>query len=274
MGSHSRRGGQSRSWWALYALAGCTVVMGACASGVPADSGAPSKTYERQDLESFVEESSEAPAGTGEYVIGVGDVLDVVFVYHHNLNTRGVPVRRDGRISLPYVGDAMAAGLTPMTLDSVLTAQFSEILRDPSLSVIVKEEAERLVYVLGEVEEPGAFPYQEQISLVQAIALARGMKKSAKQAHTVLIRREGLDKIVGIEIDVKAIVNGDAIQNDILLRKYDIVYVPKAAIYSVSDFAREVNTIIGVPMNLVLTGWQIRTLRANYEFFAARGTIE
>jgi polysaccharide export outer membrane protein len=245
--------------------------LNACSSGVPATSGTPSKMYDPQELETFVEESGEPPLV--EYVIGIGDMLDIVFVYHSNLNTRSVPVRRDGRISLPYVGDAMAAGLTPMTLDSLLTTQYAEILRDPSLSVIIKKEATRLVYVLGEVERPGGYDYADQITLVQAIAEAGGTLKSAKAAHTVLIRREGLESIVGVEIDVKSILNGSAIENDIMLRRYDIVYVPKSPIYSVADFAREVNEILGTPLGIVLTGWQIRTLQANYEYFHARRTI-
>jgi polysaccharide export outer membrane protein len=256
------------SWLALAA------VFCACSSGKPASTGAPAEMYDRQELDTFVEDSSPQRVGMEEYVIGVGDKLDVVFVYHQNLNTRLLPVRRDGRISLPYVGDVVAAGLTPMALDSVLTDRFTEILREPSLSIIIKEEAERLVYVLGEVERPGGFAFEDKISLVQAIAESGGFKKSAKSAHTVLIRREGMDKIVGIEIDVKAIVNGASIENDILLRKYDIVYVPKSRIFTVGDFAREVDQIIGVPMGIILTGWQIRTLQANYEFFSVRQIVQ
>jgi polysaccharide export outer membrane protein len=253
------------------ALVAVIAVLSACSSGAPAYSGAPNKMYERQELKSFVEDSSEPPVV--DYVIGIGDVLDVVFVYHSNLNTERVPVRRDGRISLPYVGDTMAAGLTPMALDSVLTARYAEILRDPSLSVILKKEATRVVYVLGQVWKPGGYDYADQITLLQALALAGGTRPSAKEAHTVLIRRDGADKIVGIEIDVKSITSGSSIGNDILLRRYDIVYVPKARLHSVADFAREVNAIINTPLGIVLTGWQIRTLQANYEFFTARSVV-
>jgi polysaccharide export outer membrane protein len=224
--------------------------------------------YPRQELGDFASETSEAPPGTEEYRIGIGDELDVIFLYHHNLDTHDVPVRRDGKISVPYVGDTMAAGLTPMELDSVLTGHFSEILRDPTLSVIVKEEATRLVYVLGEVHTPGGFEYSDRITLVQALALAGGARDGAKTAHTVLIRRQGPDMVVGIEVDVKSILNGKAIQNDLLLRRYDIVYVPKSAIYTVADFAQQVNKII----DPVLRGWQIRTLEANYEFFSTGST--
>jgi polysaccharide export outer membrane protein len=261
-----RRSRAFGAWAVVAAVLG--VFLSACSSGVPADSGSASKMYPRQELGDFARETGEPATNREEYRIGVGDVLDIIFVYHQNLNTRDVPVRHDGRISVPYVGDAMAAGLTPMELDSVLTSHFAEILRDPSLSVIVKEEAERLVYVLGEVDRPGGYPYKDRITLVQAIAAAGGSKDGAKLAHTVLIRREGQDKIVGVEVDVKSIINGEAIQNDLLLRKYDIVYVPKSAIYTVAEFAKQVNSI----MDIVLTGWQIRTLEANYEYFTSRRT--
>ncbi len=230
--------------------------------------------YERQELESFVEESGPSAIPELEYYINVGDVLDVVFIYHKSLDATDVPVRRDGRISLPYVGDVLAAGMRPMQLDSVLTVRFSEILRDPSLSVIIKKEARRLVYVLGEVQHPGGYKYTDNVSLIQAISLAGGFIESAKPGNTVLIRREGADKIIGIEIDVKAILNGISIENDILLRKYDIVYVPKSKIYTVAEFATQATKIIRLPMDIFLTGWQIRTLSANYEFFKIRATVD
>ena len=140
--------------------------------------------------------------------------------------------------------------------------------------MIIKKEAERLVYVLGEVQKPGGYEYTDNISLVQALSLAGGFDEGAKPSNTVLIRREAADKIVGIEIDVKAILNGVSIQNDILLRRYDIVYVPKSKIYTVAEFAEQATKIIRLPMDVFLTGWQIRTLSANYEYFALRATVD
>ncbi len=231
-------------------------------------SGAPGQMYEPQELQRFVADSGPAEDWRSqEYIIGAGDELDIVFLYHSNLTTRSVPVRRDGRISLPYIGDAMAAGLTPMALDSVLTVRFAEILREPSLSVILMKEATQQVYVLGQVTDPGGYPFKQKITLLQAIAEARGFKEGAKPGQIVLIRREGVNKIVGIEIDAKAIFSGLAIQNDILLRNYDIVYVPKSQLFTVSDFAQEVHKILNVPFDLAFKGWAIRTSQANYEFF-------
>ena len=204
-----------------------------------------------------------------EYRLGYGDVVDVVFLYHNNLSTRDLLVRSDGMITLPYVGDERAAGLSPMELDSVLTYRFAEILREPSLSVILREPAERVVYVLGEVKRPGGYTYKEKITIAQAITEAEGFLTSSKGQNTVVIRREGLDKIVGVEIDVRSILNGEAIQNDIYLKNYDIVWVPKSRVYTVSEFSEAVWKIVAGPLDIVLKGWQIRTLQANYEFFRA-----
>jgi len=242
-------------------------LVGWSCSPKPPSSGAPGQMYQPQELQRFVADS--APSGdwrSEEYIIGVGDVLDIVFLYHNNLTTRGVPVRRDGKISLPYIGDATAAGLTPMALDSVLTVRFAEILREPSLSVILMSEAKREVYVMGQVMRPGRVLFEQQISLVQAIAEGGGFKPGAKPGHVVLIRREGVDRIVGIEVDVNAITNGSAIQNDILLRSYDIVFVPKSQLFTVSDFAQEVHRILNVPVDLAYKAWLL-TSQVNYEYY-------
>ena len=157
--------------------------------------------------------------------------------------------------------------MSPMALDSVLTHRFAEILREPTLSVILREPADRVVYVLGEVRRPGGYSYTEKITITQAVTMAEGFMKSSKGQNTVVIRREGLENIVGVEIDVRSILNGEMIQNDIYLKNYDIVWVPKSRIYTVSDFSEAVWKIFSAPLDVYLKGWQIRTLQANYEFF-------
>jgi polysaccharide export outer membrane protein len=202
-----------------------------------------------------------------QYVIGVGDRLDVVFLFHTNLSTRDLVVRRDGRISLPYVGDQMAAGVTPMTLDSLLTVGFSDILRDPSISVIVTQPAPQKVFVLGEVNQPGSFKFDEDVSMLQSVAMAGGFTKGALSRHAVLIRRQGVNKIVGIEVDLQSVMDGSLMGNDIQLRNYDIVYVPQHPIYSAADFMNQIYDILNQPLDLVFKGWQIANLSASYEYF-------
>jgi polysaccharide export outer membrane protein len=256
----------------LVASACLPVVALGCASG-PRGSDQAAGWYQREDLPQFVAETS-GPAHDvlePEYVIGVGDKLDIVFLFQTNLSTRGLVVRRDGRISLPYVGDQMAAGITPMTLDSLLTTRFSEILREPNLAVIVTEPAPQKVFVLGEVKQPGAFTFDDEVTMLQAVAMAGGFVPGGLANHAVLIRREGFNRIVGIEVDLAAVMDGASLANDIRLRNYDIVMIPQHPIYSAADFMNAVYDVVNAPLDLVFKGWQIANLSASYEYFRTTG---
>jgi polysaccharide export outer membrane protein len=255
---------------ALGTAAALPVVTSGCSSGVR---GADRSQgwYDSESAAAFEADSNQSAQVRldPEYVIGVGDLLEVVFLYHSNLTTRDLVVRRDGRISLPYVGDHMAAGITPMVLDSLLETRFGEILRDPSLSVIVKLPAPQRVYVLGEVQSPGRVQFDDEITMLQSIASVGGFQKGALPGHVVLIRRQGVSKIVGIEVDLQAAMQGAAMQNDLRLRNYDIVFVPQHPIYSAADFMEQVGKIIAVPLDAVYKGWQIANLSSSYEYFRA-----
>ena len=254
--------------WLAAALA-VPLVAGGCSGGVK---GADRSEgwYDADSVKEFVADTSKqrvAPAVEPEYVIGVNDVLEVVFLYHNNLTTRDLIVRRDGRISMPYVGDQMAAGITPMVLDSLLTVRFSEVLRDPNLSVIVSEPAPQKVYVLGEVNQPGRFEFHDELSMLQAVAEAGGVRAGGMTNHAVLIRREGVTQITGVEVDLRAAANGSKLSNDLRLRNYDIVLIPKHPIYSAAEFMQAIGDIINVPLDAVFKGWQIANLKENYQFY-------
>jgi polysaccharide export outer membrane protein len=186
------------------------------------------------------------------------------------LTTTDLLVRSDGRVSLPYVGDVDAAGVTPMQLDSALTSRFSEVLREPNLSVILRAPAEKLVYVLGQVKTPGGFPYETKLTVLQALALAGGIERGAKTSHVLVIRRKGPEKVVGIEVNVASVTSGYNVQNDIWLRNYDILYVPKTRLQSAGEFIAIINDILFPPIDLVLRGWQIEVLRQQLEVIRSR----
>jgi polysaccharide export outer membrane protein len=260
---------------ALAAAAALPFVAGGCSSGAR---GADRSQgwYDRGSVPQF-EADTRGPVQAfvdPEYVIGVGDLLEIVFLYHSNLTTRDLTVRRDGRISLPYVGDHMAAGITPMVLDSLLEARFSELLRDPSLSVIVKDPAPQKAYVLGEVDAPGRVDFDEDITMLQSIASVGGFRDGAQPGHVILIRRQGVSKIVGVEVDLQAAIDGAGLQNDLRLRNYDIVFVPQHPIYSAAEFMQQVGRIVTVPLDAVFKGWQIANLSSTYEYFRANNPTQ
>ena len=254
-----------RRYSAILMLLG--LILASCSSNPP-ERPADTSFYDREDLGKFLSASAEPQYN--EYIISVGDRLDVVFLHHSDLTNRDLVVRSDGRISLPYLGDVMAAGTRPMELDSVLTVRFTEILRQPDISVIIRSSADKMVYVLGEVQQPGGFKYESYVSLVQSIALAGGSTPKAKLDRTVVIRREGMAKIVGVEVNVKAIMNGEMIQNDFPLRRNDIIYVPKKGINSLAEFIETFESVIRPPVDLYHSGWEIRQMAKSYEFYLNR----
>jgi polysaccharide export outer membrane protein len=230
---------------------------------------APGDFYESNDVQAFLDQT--APPGVDDqYLIGVGDRLDLVFFVHKELSTPNLLVRSDGRITVPYVGDVPAAGLRPMQLDSTLTARFSEVLRDPNLSVIVRDTAEKFVYVLGQVKLPGEMKFSTRISVVQAIARAQGFGRGAQTSHVIVIRRDGPERIVGVEIDVASITRGKMFTNDIWLRNYDIVYVPKTRLQSAGEFIEIVYDILFPPTDLMLRGWTAQVMWQQLEYLRAQ----
>src|SRR5271170_8013470 len=107
------------------------------------------------------------------YVIGAQDVLDVNIWKEPDVS-RVVPVRPDGKISLPLVNDVQAAGVTPSELAATITAALKKYVNDPQVTVIVTQINSRRVYVVGEVARPGAFPLLPDMTVLQALASAGG----------------------------------------------------------------------------------------------------
>lgn len=158
-----------------------------------------------------------------EYRIGVGDVLEIA-VWKDETMTRTVPVRPDGRISLPLVNDVAAAGLTPAALRDALTAKLSAFIADPVVSVIVREVNSFKVSVIGQVRTPGRIDISGQTTVLDAIAQAGGFTEFASRGRIVLLRQER-DGTKRIPIDYGRIVDGGGMDN-YPLSPGDIIIVP------------------------------------------------
>jgi polysaccharide export outer membrane protein len=239
-----------------------------CASNKPAMEPR-GDVYDRDQVSEFLRDTATPDSGNA-YIIGIGDRLDVLFFVHQELSTINLLVRSDGCITLPYVGDVVAVGVTPMRLDSTLTTKFSEVLRDPNLSVIVREPADKLIYVLGQVKRPGAYPYETKMSLLQALALGAGFERGAKVSHVLVIRREGLQKIVGVEVDVAAMFAGHNLEQDFWLKNYDIVYVPKTRLQSAGEFMQILYDILYPPVDILLRGWTAQAIFLQIDYLQSR----
>jgi polysaccharide export outer membrane protein len=125
-----------------------------------------------------------------EYVIGPEDVLDIA-VWNNADISRTVPVRPDGRISLPLLHDVQAAGLTPMQLRDNLAAALAKYVTTPGVSVIVQQVHSVKVTVLGEVKTPGRYELKSRSTVLDVLAMAGGMTDYAERARIVVLREQG-----------------------------------------------------------------------------------
>ncbi|MDI6809225.1 MAG: polysaccharide biosynthesis/export family protein [Candidatus Eisenbacteria bacterium] len=190
-----------------------------------------------------------------EYRIGIGDKMEVDFLYNKDLN-RYVKVRPDGRISLPYVGDVDAEGMTPTGLDSLLTMKFREILASPEIAVIVTETEGNNIYVLGEVRFPGAIEIKTRMTLLEAITVAGGFLPTGNLKSVIVISKRSETEATATKVNVRRILDKGKYGDDILLARYDIVYVPSSFINNVDIFVDQFFTKTVYNMGIGLMGWQ------------------
>jgi polysaccharide biosynthesis/export protein len=158
------------------------------------------------------------------YVIGAQDVLDIS-VWKEPEVSRVVPVRPDGRISLPLLNDVQAAGLTPAALAAQLTENLKKYVTNPQVTVIVTAINSQRVYLLGEVTRPGAFPMIPGMTVLQAISSGGGFTQYARIKAIYVLRNEN-GKQVKYPFNYKEVVGGKKPEQDIPLKAGDTVVVP------------------------------------------------
>ena len=203
----------------------------------------------------------------GEYKIGHGDEIDISFLYNSEYNVSNIKVRPDGRISLPHAGEVLAAGLTPVQLDSVITERYKTIVKAPEVAVIMRDFAASVVYVLGEVNAPGAYEIDRSLTLLGALAKSRGMDEKARRSSVLVVRRLSYDRIVGMQFDMDELLEEGRFDLDISLEPNDIIYVPKSKLHKAEEFVSVIYDILEKPANLYLRGWQVSQVKWLYEFY-------
>jgi polysaccharide export outer membrane protein len=134
-------------------------------------------------------EATAAPDPNLDYQIGPGDVLQI-FVWREPELTREVKVRPDGKLTVPLIGDVMAAGATPKTLSEQLAGQLSKYLAAPQVSVGVSQASRLRFFVVGKVAKPGEYPLTGATTVLQALAVAGGLTEYAKSEAIVIVRQQ------------------------------------------------------------------------------------
>lgn len=159
----------------------------------------------------------------GPYTLGPGDLIAVRVYQEPELSVEEIALDEGGTISLPLIGDVGAGGRTATELARAIEVAYaSNYLRDPRVSVIVRQARQRTIAVEGEVEQPGVFPYVEGQTLLSALALARSPTETAKLDQVMVFRTAGEEKLAA-RFDIQAIRGGRA--PDVPLKSGDVVVV-------------------------------------------------
>lgn len=127
--------------------------------------------------------------GDTEFRLGPGDVIDVSVYQEKELSTT-VPIRPDGKISIPLVGELTASGKTAVDLQREVAQKYAQYIAQPAVTVVVKEVNSPKVSVLGEVKNPGVYKIKERATVLDAIAMAGGLTEYAKKSKITVIRVE------------------------------------------------------------------------------------
>jgi polysaccharide biosynthesis/export protein len=159
-----------------------------------------------------------------DYIIGPDDLLQVS-VWKNETMSRTLPVRPDGKISLPLLDDIQAAGLTPLQLRDKVAAALAEFMPSPEVAVTVLEVRSYRVSVLGEVQKPGVLQLKAPTTVLEAIALAGGFKDFASPSKIVIFRKDAQGQTQRLRFNYNRAVGG-AGEDNVSLRTGDVIVVP------------------------------------------------
>lgn len=164
------------------------------------------------------------PAGDS-FIIGTGDVV-AVNIWKEAEISRSVPVRSDGRISLPLVGEVQASGMTPKQLESEIKTKLKDYVSEPEVTVIIQEIKSRRFNILGQVARPGSYPLSNPTTILDAIALAGGFRDFAKQKSIYVLRVDADGTTSRIPFNYKDVIKGKNPVQNVRLEPRDTIYVP------------------------------------------------
>jgi polysaccharide biosynthesis/export protein len=159
------------------------------------------------------------------FIIGVDDIL-AVNVWKEPDISRSVPVRSDGMISLPLVGELQASGQTPHQLEIAITGKLKSFISEPEVTVMVQEIRSQKFNILGQVARPGSYPLTNATTVLDAIAIAGGFRDFAKQKNIYVLRQNPNGGESKLPFNYKDVIKGkDAAQN-IKVEPRDTIVIP------------------------------------------------
>jgi polysaccharide export outer membrane protein len=180
------------------------------------------------------------PAGwefwsSGRYRLTPSDVIELAFPRVPEFD-QVLTVQPDGYVSLKVVGDVRVQGRTLPEFRQQVLAAYEGILREPLVSITLKEFEKPYFVATGEVKTPGKFELRGATTVIQGLALAGGMTSIAKHSQVILFRRYTDELLEVKEIDVKKMLASRDLSEDYLLRPGDTLYIPQSFLSKLKPF--------------------------------------
>jgi len=190
----------------------------AAAGGAPESTQAPLAGQQTAD--------SRAVSPSARYRLRSGDVLELNFPYVPDFN-QTMTVQPDGFITLRALGALRVEGTTVPELTGRLRSEYSTILRDPVVTIELKDFEKPYFIVAGEVERPGKYDLRGDTTFTQAVAMAGGLKERAKHSRAVLFQRLPTGDFKAMKIDLKKMLKDADLNTDLRVQPVDLVYIPR-----------------------------------------------
>ena len=208
-------------------ILGLIVFLSAVSSSRAAKDISPDKQQESQD---------SLYSGTLTYLVGPGDVLEIKVWRHSDLDITAV-VRPDGKISFPLVGNVNVCDLTTDDVEKAIESGLSATLNQPKVNVNVRSFQSKKIFVLGEVNKPGVYPFEGRVTVLDALSKASGYKSDTAALKSVMVIRKGYSsKPEVLRLNVYEVIAKGRFSQNIYLQPYDIIFVPKSFIANVNTF--------------------------------------
>ncbi len=204
----------------------CIFLAGGASAQAPiaSQSGSQPPPSEMASIAQPTKVSPSKPHDDG-FVIGNGDVL-AISVWKQPDISRSIPVRSDGRVSLPLIGEVQAAGQTPVKLEEEITSKLQPYLAEPEVTVIVEQINSEKFNILGRVAKPGSYPLTNPTTVLDAIALAGGCRDFAKHKSIYVLRRNSDGSESRLPFNYQDVIKGKNIAQNIRLKPHDTIVVP------------------------------------------------
>jgi len=199
-----------------------------------------------------LEELKAAPVNT-PYRIGAGDTLAIKFFFSPELNET-MQVRPDGKISLTFIPEIQAAGITPQELGKNIRTALRHRVKQADVAVIVREAASHKVFVGGEVAKPGTVALMGGETIMQVLNAAGWITPTARRKEIALVRTDAAGKQSTYAINLNKIIKGEDMAQNVVLQAGDVILVPPSDITAFDRWVdQHIRLATPIPVNATIS---------------------